>query len=543
MTEVCFVGVDVGTGSARAGVFDCKGRHLGSAAYPLATTRPRAGYAQQSSAAIWASVTQAVRQAIATADVEAARVTGIGFDATCSCVVSGADGAAVSIDPDGAPDQDVILWMDHRARAEADEINTIGGAPLDYVGGHISPEMELPKLLWLKRHLPQAWNRAHAFWDLPDWLVHRATGSLSRSLCSTVCKWTYLGHKGTAGEGWDDGFLAAIGLGDLSAEGHAAIGAHLVAPATPVGGLTAGAAHELGLPEGTPVAASMIDAHAGALGTLGIGTGGTETLERRLAVIAGTSTCHIALSSQAMFVGGVWGPYFGAVLPGLWALEGGQSAAGALIDHVITRHAEGAALAQEAARTGQRPTDLLNRQLEAMGAETATLSHSRHVLPDFHGNRSPLAEPWRQGAVSGLTLETGRDDLALDYLATVQALAYGTRHILEAMSAAGARIECIVMSGGLANNTLYVREHADATGCTVLVPCAAEPVLLGSAMLGAVASKTFADLPAAMADMSGDARTVLPRGGDIARYHSRKYNVLRRMQDDHRAWRSIMEET
>ena len=84
--------------------------------------------------------------------------------------------------------------------------------------------------------------------------------------------------------------------------------------------------------------------------------------------------------------------------------------------------------------------------------ETATLTAARHVQPDIHGNRSPLAEPWRHAGIDGITLDTGLEDLALDYLATLQALAYGTRHILEAMRDTGVVIREIVPSGGLARN-------------------------------------------------------------------------------------------
>lgn len=533
-----FLGVDVGTGSARAGVFDAGGKLLGTAAQAIDTHRPRTDFAQQSSANIWASVAAAVRGAVAQAGVDSGEIAGIGFDATCSLVVSSATGAPVSVDPGGAPDLDVILWMDHRAMGDAEAINAIGGAPLDYVGGTISPEMELPKLRWLKRELPDAWAAAGAFHDLPDWLVHRATGTDARSLCSMVCKWTYLGHKGLNGEGWDDAFLSAIGLEDLAQDNHARIGTRLAAPGQPCGGLSDAAAAELGLTPGTPVAASLIDAHAGALGTLGVGLEAGAALSGRLAVIAGTSTCHIALTPEPVFVPGIWGPYFGVVTNDLWALEGGQSAAGAALDAVIARHAASVDLTAQA--QGRRITDLIGAHLASMADETATLTENRHVQPDFHGNRSPRAEPWRKGGTAGLTLDVGLDDLALEYLATVQALAYGTRHILDVMRARGVAIDTLVLSGGLARNALYLREHADATGCKVVVPDQAEPVLLGCAMLGAVAAGAQPGLPAAMAQMSGKARTITPRGGAIAAYHTRKFTVMQRMQDDYAAYVALM---
>lgn len=535
-----FIGVDVGTGSARAGVFDARGRLIGSAQAAIDTTRPQPGYAQQSSRGIWAAVARALREAMTQAAIPADSVAGLGFDATCSLVVADATGGPVSVCPQGGVDQDVILWMDHRAIAEAAAINATGAEVLAHVGGVISPEMEMPKLLWLKRHLPQSWARAAAFWDLPDWLVHRATGAAARSLCSAVCKWTYLGHRGAAGEGWDDAFLRDIGLSDLTGAGHAMIGEDFAAPGARVGGLSAEAAAELGLATGTPVASGMIDAYAGALGTLGVGAGGAD-LAGRLAVIAGTSACHIALTDAAVFVPGVWGPYFSVLVPGLWANEGGQSAAGALIDTVIDRHGAAAGARAEAARQNVSVHAFLQAELTrlAEGGDTALLSAGRHIQPDFHGNRSPLADPTRHGAISGLTLEHGLADLALDYLAVVQALAYGTRHILQEMTGAGLVVDVLVVSGGLARNPLYLREMADATGCRIVVPDQAEPVLLGAAMMAAVAAEAQPDLPQAMRAMGGPGAEIAPRA-DLAAYHDRKYQVFRRMQADFADYAAIM---
>lgn len=83
----------------------------------------------------------------------------------------------------------------------------------------------------------------------------------------------------------------------------------------------------------------MIDAHAGGLGLIGCQAEGVAAdFDSRLALICGTSTCHMAVSRAAVFVGGVWGPYKNAMVPGMWLNEGGQSATGKLLDHVIDTH-------------------------------------------------------------------------------------------------------------------------------------------------------------------------------------------------------------
>ncbi len=540
-----YIGIDVGTGSARAGVFDATGTKVAAASQNIETHYPQAGWAEQSADVIWTAVAASVKQAMRLARVTKDSVGGLGFDATCSLVVTDAEGQGVSINTKGRPDLDVILWMDHRALADAAEINRIaeGAEVLSHLGGRISPEMELPKLRWLKREMPEQWAKASRFWDLPDWLVHRATGTQTRSLCSPVCKWTYLAHRGSGGEGWDDGFLDRIGLSELAQDDHAAIG-NSFAPAGAVAGkLNVRAAKELGLAVGTPVSAGIIDAYAGALGTLGVALGNDEITDR-LAVIAGTSTCHINVTKDPVFAPGVWGPYQSVLLPDLWANEGGQSAAGALIDCVLARHGATAELSAQAKSQVASIHALLEDRLTAMAGtngETATLTSGRHLQPDFHGNRSPLAEPWRQGAISGLTLETGVDDLALDYLAAIQALAYGTRHILEVLERQGVTIRALVFSGGLAKNRLFLRENADATGLRVVVPAQDEPVLLGCAIMGAVASGDQKDVAGAMSSMSGSGKTIEPRGGKIAAYHDRKYRVFRRMQDDFAAYAELMQ--
>jgi FGGY-family pentulose kinase len=535
-----YLGVDVGTGSVRAALFDGRGLKVGQGLQEIRIWRPAEDFAEQSSEEIWGAAGHAVRTALAQAGAGSEHVGGVGFDATCSLVAVDAAGAPVSVSPTGADEQNVVLWMDHRATPQAERINQTGHEVLRYVGGVISPEMQMPKLLWLKEHQPECWRRTAHFFDLPDYLTFRATGSTVRSLCTTVCKWTYLGHDGGR---WADDFLRQIGLGELAAERHARIGETVRPLGGRVGVTSSAAAAELGLQPGTPVGVAIIDAHAGGLGLLGSALDGAATLdeaalEHRLALIGGTSSCHMAVSPKPRYVPGVWGPYYSAMVPGMWLTEGGQSATGALIDHVIFSHARGAELAAEAKRQGTSVYALLNREIEALGG-SERLTQDLHVLPDFHGNRSPRADPTLRGMLSGLRLSDSIGSLALLYLATVQAVAHGTRHILQALTDGGYRIDTVLACGGDTKNPLFVREHADITGCPVALPREPEAVLLGSALLGAVAAGRYPSIVAAMPAMAATRELVQPRAETRA-YHDQKHRVFLRLHADQLAYRAMM---
>ena len=540
MSERLYLGVDVGTESARAALFDREGMRRGFGSAPFPIWRPAEDFVEQSSDAIWEAVIAAVREALREAG--ASDVCGVGFDATCSLVALDAEDRPVSVSPSGADAQNVIVWMDHRALDQTARINATEHDVLRYVGGVMSPEMEPPKLLWLKEHLPRSFARAARFFDLPDFLVYRASGADVRSLCTTVCKWTYRGDEGR----WDDSFFRAIGLGELVDDGHARIGRDVRPIGERAGSLSERAARELGLRAGTPVAVAIIDAHAGGLGLLGARAEGEAApdLETRLALIGGTSSCHMAVSAEPRFIEGIWGPYYSAMVPGLWLTEGGQSATGALIDHVIRSHARYAELEADARHRSTTVYALLNERLDALAASLAfpaALSSDLHVMPDFHGNRSPRADPTLRGMISGLRLSDSIDTLALIYLATVQAIAHGTRHIVDAMNASGYRIDTLVACGGDTKNPLFLREHADVSRCRLLLPREREAVLLGAAMLGAVASGDVPDLVTAMAAMSRADRTIEPASGEVRAYHEQKHRVFHRMHEDQRAYRALME--
>ncbi|XP_034509292.1 FGGY carbohydrate kinase domain-containing protein isoform X4 [Ailuropoda melanoleuca] len=467
-----YVGVDVGTGSVRAALVDQRGIILAFADQPINRWEPQFNHHEQSSEDIWAACCVVTKQVVQGIDVN--QIRGLGFDATCSLVVLDKQFRPLPVNHEGQSHRNIIMWLDHRAVSQVHRINETKHHVLQCVGGVMSVEMQAPKLLWLKENLRETcWDKAGHFFDLPDFLSWKATGVTARSLCSLVCKWTYSAEKG-----WDDSFWKMVGLEDFVADNYSKIGNQVLPPGASLGnGLTPEAAKDLGLPAGIAVAASLIDAHAGGLGVIGADVRGYglacegQPVTSRLAVICGTSSCHMGISKDPIFVPGVWGPYFSAMVPGFWLNEGGQSVTGKLIDHMVQGHAAFPELQAKATARCQSVYAYLNSHLDLIkkARPVGFLTVDLHVWPDFHGNRSPLA------------------DLTLKGM-------FGTRLIVEAMEAAGHSLSTLFLCGGLSKNHLFVQMHADITGMPVVLSQEVESVLVGAAILGACASGDFASV-------------------------------------------------
>ncbi len=510
-----FIGVDVGTRSARAGAFDARGRLMASAKMPIVLWREPGDVVEQSSADVWRATTEAVRAAVEASGAPRDAFAGVGFAATCSLIALDAGLAPLSINWTDEPGRDVMVWMDHRAAEDAERINEGGHEVLRYVGGALSPEMQTPKLAWLNRTKPETFARAAHFLGLTDYLTFRATGSLARSLCSVACKFGYLAHE----RRWPNEFLDSVGLGALAAGGFSRLGAEILDPGTPLArGLTAEAAEAMGLNAGVPVGAGLVDAHAGALASLGAQEGGDPgDPRRRLALILGTSSSCLAVSDEPRFIDAVWGPHLSGLTPGQWLMDGGQSAFGAAIDRLMRMHP---AFAQGSVQG----YDALERAIvmRAGGvARAALLAEGLHVLPSFIGERAPGADAAARGGVVGLDLR--EDILSLEelYVAGLCGLAYGIADIVDAYRRAGYAFDTIVASGGAAPSALVRQIVADVCGMRVASPETPEPVLLGSAMIGAAASGRET-VNSAMASMSALGERIEPAGGAIAAFHARK---------------------
>ncbi|KAI1343979.1 Nup93/Nic96-domain-containing protein [Xylariaceae sp. FL0016] len=524
MSQDHYIGIDVGTGSARACLIDSTGDIKALASEAIKLWQPQQGYYEQSTTDIWHCICHCVQRVVHQSGVDVSSIKGLGFDATCSlCVFSHDTDEPVPVTgPDfenDGHDRNVILWLDHRPVEETEKINATGHNLLRYVGGKMSIEMEIPKVLWLKNNMPPELFDRCKFYDLGDALTHLATGSETRSFCSTVCKQGYVpvGVDGSV-KGWQEDFYHTIGLGDLVKDdfkrmgGVDGVNGKYLSAGELVGTLSEHASKQLGLPAGIAVGSGVIDAYAGWIGTVGAKVDtqyghADEThpandlaqASTRLAAVAGTSTCHLAMSEKPVFVNGVWGPYRDVLLPGFWLAEGGQSATGELLRHVIETHPAHKEVLPLAEAMHMNIYDYMNGHLRELAEKTGapTVSYlGRHFFfyGDLWGNRSPIADPNMKGSVIGLSSDSSVDGLALYYYATMEFIALQTRQIIESMNTAGHNIQTIFMSGSQCQNDLLMDLIATACEKAVLIPRYVHAAVVhGAAMLGAKAASSDAE--------------------------------------------------
>jgi FGGY-family pentulose kinase len=460
------LGIDLGTQGIRCALFDLDGRLVATATRPYGTSHPRPMWAEQDPETWWQATVAAVRETVARAGVPPAAVRALSYDCA-SCNV-------VALDDAGRPLRPALLWMDERAHEAAAVLTRLGSPHFRYCGGSLSPQWMLPKALWLKQHEPDTYARAAWLVEATDLLTYRLTGRWTASLDNATAKWNYVRPLG----GWPLDVLTAAGLEQLLEKWPRRV----LAVGSIVGPLDRAVADAIGLTPATLVAQGGIDAHAGMIGLGAIDAGD-------LALIVGSSTCHMALTSNPVFAD-IWGPYPDAVADGTFLLEGGQTATGSIVqwllglaglahDDAPGRAAAVAALESDARRLPPGAQGLL-------------------ALDHFQGNRTPHKDPHARGAFIGLTLGHSRAHLLRS---VYEGVAFGTRQVLENLAAHGFGLRRLVAGGGGARSPIWMQIHADVLGHAIHLPESPEPMALGAAIWAGLAAGCFRDYREATARM------------------------------------------
>ncbi|MBU8831755.1 FGGY-family carbohydrate kinase [Mycolicibacterium goodii] len=419
--------IDLGTEGARVGAFTEDGTALGSTHRPYLTHHPRPGWAEQDPRDWWAAITAATRELLSGELCRAAgRVIAVAASTTASTVAV--------VDAAGTPLRPAILWMDARGAAESEQTARLSlqHPILEWSGGSDAAEWLLPKAMWLKKHDREAYRSAARIVEAVDYLTFRLTGRWVGSQMNAVCKYNY----DTLAGRFPAELYAALGMSDLIEK--------LPDEIIPVGGvagtLSDGAAADLGIDDRPVVAVGGIDAHVSLLACGG-------NVDGLVSLVSGTSSAIVTEVERPTNSNEVWGPYPEALNQGKWLVEGGQVTSGSVLKW-----------------TGESIMGVPREDLAGLIEQAAAVdpaSHGLRALDYFMGNRTPHREARLRGAVIGLTLGTTKAEL---YRAMVEAVACGTRSVIDSFERSGVPCTRLVFSGGIERNTLWQQVTIDVLG-------------------------------------------------------------------------------
>lgn len=443
MSRAATVGVDIGTSSSKGVLVSATGDVLATATREHSVDRPSPGFVEMDARIWWDEFVAIARELLASPAAADVEVTAVGVSGMGPCVLVA--------DASGEPLRPAILYgVDTRAVEQIERLTEeLGGADAirQRCGSALSTQTVGPKLAWLAENEPGiALGRRRLFMP-SSWLGFRLTGAYyldhhSASQCTPL-------HDAAAQDWlpeWAQHVAPWVELPPLLWPGDIA------------GRVTADAARETGLPEGIPVIAGTIDAWSEAL-SVGAQNDGD------LMLMYGTTMFLVNTVPEPVTSPALWGTV--GALPGTHNLAGGMATSGAIT-----------AWLRELFGSPGYP------ELIALAEKSPVGAGGLLMLPYFAGERTPIADPDARGVIAGLTVSHTRGDL---YRAALEATAFGVRHNIEVMEAAGGRIDRIVAVGGGAQGTLWTQIVSDVTGRPQAIPSLVVGASLGAAFLAASA--------------------------------------------------------
>ena len=523
------IGIDFGTNSARALVVRCRdGAELGSCVANYRSGRqgvlldPRDSHlARQYPGDHLLAMEQCVRGALAEAKGKGGftprAVAAIGVDSTGSSPIPvDRSNRAIAMDKKWKRNlaAQCWLWKDHTAWREAARINEVAArmrpSYIAKCGNRYSSEWFWSKIWHCLAVAPEVFKAAYSWVELADWIPATLAGvadptKVVRGICAA-------GHKALYSDDWgglpDKAFLSALDPRLASLRDR--LYTRAFDATTPAGTLCEDWAKRLGLPVGIPIAIGEFDVHYGAI-ACGIREG-------TLVKVIGTSTCDCAVVSSRKKVPdipGICGIVPGAILPGYYGIEAGQSAVGDIFSWWT-----------ETICCGNKA---LHRRLTEQAAAQKPGESGLIALDWQNGNRTVPVDPRLTGLIVGCTLHTTRAEI---YRALIEGTAFGARMIIERIREYGVPIRRIVCAGGIAEkNPLLMQIYADVTGCTLYVAGSQQACALGSAISAAVLAGAHWNFESAQRSMTQLKKVVYRPDARRRKVYDRLYKQYRDLHD------------
>jgi len=410
------------------------------------------------------------------------------------------------------PNAMMVLWKDHTAIGEANEINklaTIWGGEnfTKYEGGIYSSEWFWAKILHIVREDEAVKNSAYTWLEHCDLMTYllidqKDLKSFKRSRCAA-------GHKAMWHEDWN-GLPPEEFLGQLDpylATLRSNLYNETYTSDDVAGNLSAEWALKLGLTTDTVIAVGTFDAHSGAVGA--------KIDNNTLVRVMGTSTCDIMVSPKEVVgtktVKGICGQVNGSVIPGLVGLEAGQSAFGDLLawfKEVLSWPIDNLILTSETLSEVQK--NQLKDEIEAnfikiisKQASNIPLSESIPTALDWiNGRRTPDANQELKAAMSNLSLGTKAPHI---FKALVNAICFGSKKIVDRFEEEGVKIDSVIGIGGVARKSPFIMQTlANVLNKPIKVAESDQAPALGAAIYAAVAAGIYPNVIEASKKMGSD---------------------------------------
>jgi xylulokinase len=443
----CFIGVDLGTGSAKAAAVDIEGRILSSAAIPHEMNSPQPGWFEQDADGIWWEETAALCRMI----VRDLKEQGIDSSAIKAMSVSTTAPCVLPVDGKGTPLRAGIMYgIDTRASAQITEIERNIGKDTIFskTAQHLSSQSGTPKILWIREKEPRVWERTKKILTASGYLVYRLTG---RYTVDTYDAIAYAPLFNIRTRRWDSTCESELFSLDLLPE--------ILWTTETAGTITDIAAEQTSLPQGIPVLTGTADAAAEAV-SVGLSAPGD------MMMMYGSSNFFIMQTRELKPIPQFWASNF--LIPGTTVVTGGMATVGSLFSWF-----------------NQTFPGRSFRDWEELARASKPGANGITILPYFAGERTPLFDAHAKGVFFGMQLTTTAGDI---YQALQEAIGYGIRHNLETLKGAGEQAERIIAIGGVSSSEMSMQIISDAAGCVQQIPSQTAGASYGDAFLAAYGS-------------------------------------------------------
>lgn len=445
------LGIDIGTSACKIAIFDKAGSVLASTNGDYEVHYPHPGWSQQRPDDWWTAVCKAIKDALEKSGIRKEEIAGVGID--------GQGWAAVMVDKDGNVLAESPLWTDTRSadicnkikeRLPEEEIVRVCGNPLQ-------PMYTTGKVLWFEKEMPEVYRHTYQVLQSNCFIAYRLTGNLVQDKCQAYAWHCFDMRNGT----WDEERARELGI-------PAGFLPELVDCHQVMGTVTAQAAAQCGLCEGTPVVAGGLDAACGALGVGVLENGDTQEQGGQA---GGMSICTKEYKSDARLILSFH------VVPDCWLLQGGSTGGGGVMRWLEQQFGDYEREMKKV--TGKSSLTVFNELAEAVppGCEGMVM------LPYMSGERSPIWNPNAKGVFYGVDFSKTKGHFIR---AGMEGVAYSLRHNLEVAAQAGAEVKVLRSMGGSANSLLWTQIKSDVTGKPILVPNSDTATTLGAAILAGV---------------------------------------------------------